>query len=104
MAHRADSDILLHLLASGVYHDDGTHDRLWLRTFERLVACATSRLGRYNEYLTPTARRPVDARPEWFRPLLPGPLADRPRRGPSPGRTRRASPVWLSWRTGPEHL
>lgn len=35
--YRADSDTLLHLLASGVFHDDGTHEALWLRSVERLT-------------------------------------------------------------------
>ncbi|MFI8301370.1 SIR2 family protein [Streptomyces nigra] len=35
--YRADSDTLLHLLASGVFHDDGTHETLWLRAVERLT-------------------------------------------------------------------
>lgn len=35
--YRADSDVLLHLLANGVFHDDGTHDELWHRAVTRLV-------------------------------------------------------------------
>ncbi|WP_405728921.1 caspase family protein [Streptomyces sp. NBC_01537] len=34
--YRADSDTLLHLLATGVFHDDGSHDALWLRAVTRL--------------------------------------------------------------------
>lgn len=49
--YRADSDTLLHLLANGVYHDDGTHDRLWLRAVERLVRMRDVTPSRYNEYL-----------------------------------------------------
>jgi hypothetical protein len=49
--YRADSDTLLHLLANGVYHDDGTYDRLWLRAVERLVRMRDVSPGQYNEYL-----------------------------------------------------
>ena len=37
LACRADSDVLLHLLAHGVFHDNGAHRDLWRRTRERLV-------------------------------------------------------------------
>ncbi|MEU9349004.1 SIR2 family protein [Streptomyces sp. NPDC048278] len=49
--YRADSDTLLHLLANGIYHDDGTHDRLWLRAVERLVRMREVTPGRYDECL-----------------------------------------------------
>ncbi|MFE9813223.1 SIR2 family protein [Streptomyces sp. NPDC005548] len=49
--YRADSETLLHLLANGVYHDDGTHDRLLLRTVERLVRMRDVAPGRDNKYL-----------------------------------------------------
>ncbi|MFJ3818115.1 SIR2 family protein [Streptomyces sp. NPDC090056] len=35
--YRADSDTLLHLLANGVFHDDGTYDQLWQRAVTRLA-------------------------------------------------------------------
>jgi hypothetical protein len=35
---RSESDTLLHLLATGIFHDDGTHDRVWLRAIERLMS------------------------------------------------------------------
>ncbi|WP_075738597.1 hypothetical protein [Streptomyces acidiscabies] len=35
--YRADCDTLLHLLATGVFHDDGRHDDLWVRTVQRLT-------------------------------------------------------------------
>lgn len=35
--YRAGCDTLLHLLATGVFHDDGRHDELWLRTVQRLT-------------------------------------------------------------------
>ncbi|MFE0418327.1 SIR2 family protein [Streptomyces tendae] len=34
--YRADCDTLLHLLANGVFHDDGTYNHLWQRVIERL--------------------------------------------------------------------
>jgi hypothetical protein len=34
--YRADCDTLLHLLANGVFHDDGNYDDLWQRVIERL--------------------------------------------------------------------
>jgi hypothetical protein len=40
--YRADTDTLLHLLANGVYHDDGKHDALWLRAVERLTRIRNS--------------------------------------------------------------
>ncbi|MEH0580052.1 hypothetical protein QBA54_37445 [Streptomyces sp. B21-108] len=35
--YRRDADTLLHLLAAGAFHDDGTHDALWVRTVQRLA-------------------------------------------------------------------
>jgi len=35
--YRRDADTLLHLLAAGAFHDDGTHDSLWVRTVQRLA-------------------------------------------------------------------
>ncbi|MFF8387322.1 hypothetical protein ACF053_27280 [Streptomyces kanasensis] len=49
--YRADSDTLLHLLANGVFHDDGTHDHVWQRAVERLVRLRDTTPGTYNEYL-----------------------------------------------------
>ncbi|ULR48395.1 hypothetical protein [Streptomyces deccanensis] len=49
--YRADSDVLLHLLANGVYHDDGTHDALWLRALERLTRIRSSFSGGFNPNL-----------------------------------------------------
>ncbi|WP_422762676.1 SIR2 family protein [Lysinibacillus sp. NPDC056220] len=49
--YRADSDILLHLLANGVFHDDGAHDQLWQRAVGRLVRMRDTMPGSYNEYL-----------------------------------------------------
>ncbi|MFF7717659.1 SIR2 family protein [Streptomyces sp. NPDC007988] len=49
--YRADSDVLLHLLANGVFHDDGTHDHVWQRAVERLVRMRDTTPGYYNEYL-----------------------------------------------------
>ncbi|MEU7151142.1 SIR2 family protein [Streptomyces sp. NPDC045456] len=49
--YRADSDTVLHLLANGVFHDNGTHDHVWQRAVERLVRLRDTTPGRYNEYL-----------------------------------------------------
>ncbi len=49
--YRADSDTLLHLLANGVFHDDGRHEPIWLRAVERLVRLRDTTPGTYNEYL-----------------------------------------------------
>lgn len=49
--YRADSDLLLHLLATGVFHDDGTHDQLWQRAVERLVRMRDTMPNSYNSYL-----------------------------------------------------
>ncbi|MEU3434249.1 SIR2 family protein [Streptomyces sp. NPDC006863] len=49
--YRADSDTLLHLLANGVFHDDGTHDHVWQRAVERLVRLRDTTPGTYNEFL-----------------------------------------------------
>ncbi|MEU2900957.1 SIR2 family protein [Streptomyces sp. NPDC001273] len=35
--YRRDADTLLYLLAAGAFHDDGTHDALWVRTVQRLA-------------------------------------------------------------------
>ncbi|MFH9298879.1 SIR2 family protein [Streptomyces sp. NPDC017520] len=49
--YRVDSDTLLHLLANGVFHDDGTHDHIWGRAVERLVRLRDTMPSPYNEYL-----------------------------------------------------
>ncbi|MFE1439836.1 SIR2 family protein [Streptomyces sp. NPDC058739] len=49
--YRADSDILLHLLANGVFHDDGTHDHVWQRAVERLVRLRDTTPGTSSSYL-----------------------------------------------------
>ncbi|MGI5380628.1 hypothetical protein ACQEV2_41790 [Streptomyces sp. CA-251387] len=50
-SYRADSDTLLHLLANGVFHDDGTHDQLWQRVVTRLVRLRDTTPSPYNEHL-----------------------------------------------------
>ncbi|MET9588137.1 SIR2 family protein [Streptomyces sp. NPDC006539] len=49
--YRADSDVLLHLLANGVFHDNGTHDHVWRRAVERLVRLRDTMPSPYDEYL-----------------------------------------------------
>ncbi|MBH5334894.1 caspase family protein [Streptomyces pactum] len=49
--YRADSDLLLHLLATGVFHDDGSHDNLWARVIERLSRLRDKNLQAFNEAL-----------------------------------------------------
>ncbi|MFD8597557.1 SIR2 family protein [Kitasatospora sp. NPDC059646] len=49
--YRADSDTLLHLLANGVFHDDGTHDELWVRALDRLARIRNSFAGSFNDAL-----------------------------------------------------
>jgi hypothetical protein len=49
--YRADCDVLLHLLAHGVFNDDGTHDDLWLRAVERLIRMRSSFSGSFNDAL-----------------------------------------------------
>ncbi len=48
---RAESDTLLHLLATGIFHDDGAHDRIWLSAIERLMTARSRIDGNFNEYL-----------------------------------------------------
>jgi hypothetical protein len=43
--YRADSDVLLHLLAHGAFHDDGTHAAVWQRARERLTRIRGSITG-----------------------------------------------------------
>jgi hypothetical protein len=49
--YRADTDTLLHLLASGVFHDDGTHDGLWTHALERLARIRGSLSGGFHDQL-----------------------------------------------------
>ncbi|MGI5457852.1 caspase family protein [Streptomyces sp. CA-249302] len=49
--YRGDSDKLLHLLATGVFHDDGSHDALWVRVIERLSRLRDSNLQSFNDEL-----------------------------------------------------
>lgn len=48
---RTESDTLLHLLATGVFHDDRTHDRVWLGAIQRLMTARGQIEGTFNEYL-----------------------------------------------------
>jgi len=56
---RTQSDTLLHLLATGVFHDAGGHDRVWLRCVERLMAARGRVEGTFNSSLD--ARRQYPA-------------------------------------------
>ncbi|MGW5353427.1 SIR2 family protein [Streptomyces sp. NPDC004031] len=49
--YRADADTMLHLLANGFFHDDGTFDDLWLRVVERLTRLRDGSYSRYEEHL-----------------------------------------------------
>ncbi|MEV4226729.1 SIR2 family protein [Streptomyces bobili] len=49
--YRADCDTLLHLLATGVFHDDGRYDDLWVRTVQRLTRTRESVPGQYRQGL-----------------------------------------------------
>lgn len=49
--YRADSDTLLHLLATGVFHDNGTHDRHWVKALQRLSRIRSPFTGGFNEAL-----------------------------------------------------
>jgi hypothetical protein len=49
--YRADSDVLLHLLANGVFHDDGTYDHLWRRAVQRLIRLRDTSTGAFHEDL-----------------------------------------------------
>lgn len=50
-SYRTDCDTLLHLLANGVFHDDGTYDELWQRVTERLNRLRDSNAGQPSEDL-----------------------------------------------------
>ncbi|MBD0844740.1 SIR2 family protein [Streptomyces sp. TRM68416] len=49
--YRADSDTLLHLLANGVFHDDGTYNALWQRVIERLGRLRHKNINGHTEEL-----------------------------------------------------
>lgn len=49
--YRSETDTLLHLLASGVFHDDGTHDSLWLGAVGRLAGTRNTSPGRFQEHM-----------------------------------------------------
>ncbi|MFG2440843.1 SIR2 family protein [Streptomyces sp. NPDC048508] len=49
--YRADCDTLLHLVANGVFHDDGTYDGLWHRAVERLNRLRNADAGHHTEVL-----------------------------------------------------
>ncbi|MEU3226752.1 hypothetical protein ABZ695_26830 [Streptomyces sp. NPDC006976] len=42
---------MLHLLANGIFHDDGIHDHVWKRAVERLDRLRDTMPNRYNEHL-----------------------------------------------------
>ncbi|WUH90409.1 SIR2 family protein [Streptomyces sp. NBC_00433] len=46
--YRADTGTLLHLLATGVFHDDGTYDDKWIRALQRLLRIRENVPGSYN--------------------------------------------------------
>ncbi|MFD0261084.1 SIR2 family protein [Kitasatospora indigofera] len=49
--YQADTDTLLHLLATGVFHDDGTYNDLWLRTVGRLASTRNTILGSFQDHM-----------------------------------------------------
>lgn len=49
--YRADCDTLLHLLANGVFHDDGTYNDLWQRVIERLNRLRHKNINGYTDEL-----------------------------------------------------
>ncbi|MEV6173139.1 SIR2 family protein [Streptomyces sp. NPDC051954] len=58
-SYRADCDTLLHLLANGVFHDDGTYDELWQRVIERLNRLRDSNAGHHTEVLEKLRQYPA---------------------------------------------
>ncbi|MFE0358869.1 SIR2 family protein [Streptomyces nigra] len=49
--YRTDCDALLHLLANGVFHDDGTYNELWQRVVERLNRLRNRNINGHTEEL-----------------------------------------------------
>ncbi|WP_405404119.1 caspase domain-containing protein [Streptomyces sp. NBC_01104] len=49
--YRVDSDLLLHLIAIGVFHGDEAQDRLWMRSIERLSRLRDKKLDSFNDTL-----------------------------------------------------
>ncbi len=43
--YRADIDTLLHLMAAGVFHDDASHDRRWVKAIQRLSRLRNASTG-----------------------------------------------------------
>lgn len=50
---------LLRLLATGVWHDDGSHDQLWVDVLQRLVDAATGRLQSASTVMEKARRYPA---------------------------------------------
>ncbi|MFF5846352.1 SIR2 family protein [Streptomyces massasporeus] len=57
--YRADCDTLLHLVANGVFHDDGTYDGLWQRAVERLNRLRNTDAGHHTEPLEKLRQYPA---------------------------------------------
>jgi len=57
--YREESDTLLHLLATGVFHDLGDHIELWIRVVKRLSRLRTSFGGAYLSDLEPARLYPA---------------------------------------------
>lgn len=49
--YRADVDLLLHLLGTGIFHDGDLHNDLWLRTLERLMSARDRFSGSFDQYI-----------------------------------------------------
>jgi hypothetical protein len=49
--YRADMDTVMHLMAVGVYHDDGTHTGQWIKAIQRLTNLRRSAPSEYNDEL-----------------------------------------------------
>ncbi|WP_217235535.1 SIR2 family protein [Streptomyces sp. AC555_RSS877] len=57
--YRADCDTLLHLLANGVFHDDGTYNGLWQRVVERLNRLRDRNINGHTEDLEKLRQYPA---------------------------------------------
>lgn len=58
---RGDTDTLLHLLVSGVFHDvHGVHDNLWVRVIERLMSLRDAVTGGHQEHLEKLRHFPAE--------------------------------------------